>query len=144
MIKKYFSSIWETVKNFSDYSSCSSRKEFWGFFLFGLFVIVVTFILLFTFGTVREASSGAKVAYISMSHPWDWLVSAFIIIYLFPLVAVAVRRLHDSGRSGIWILVFFVPLVGLWILLFLLCQPTNPNSEYSDTFFDSLDEELKN
>ena len=30
--------------------------------------------------------------------------------------------------------------VGTWILLFLLCLPTNPNSEYSDTFFDSLDE----
>ena len=140
MIKDYFSSIWETVKKFSDYSSCANRKEFWGFFLFGLFVIVVSYILLFTFGTVREIASGAKVAYISMSHPWDWLVSAFTIIYLFPLVAVAVRRLHDSGRSGIWILVFFVPLVGLWILLFLLCLPTNPNSEYSETFFDSLDE----
>jgi len=30
---------------------------------------------------------------------------------------------------------------GIWILLFLMCLPTNPNSEYSDTFFDSLDEE---
>lgn len=140
MIKDYFSSIWETAKNFSDYSSCANRKEFWGFFLFGLCVIVVSYILLFTFGSVAEVSSGLHRTYVSTSHPWDWLVSAFVILFLIPLVAVAVRRLHDSGRSGFWMFVFFVPFVGFWILLFLLCLPTNPNSEYSDTFFDSLDE----
>lgn len=51
MIKEYFSSIWETVKKFSDYSSCATRKEFWGFILFGLLfgigVFVISYIVLF-------------------------------------------------------------------------------------------------
>ena len=151
MIKDYFSSIWETVKNFSDYSSCASRKEFWGFVLFGLLfgicVFVISYIVLFNYGTVKDISSGNRVghvAYINLTQPWGmfaiFFILAYIILYLFPLVAVSVRRLHDSGRSGFWMLVSFVPAVGFWILLFLLCLPTNPNSEYSDTFFDSLDE----
>lgn len=152
MIKEYFSSIWETVKKFSDYSSCASRKEFWGFILFGLLfgicVFVISYIFLFTYGTVMDISSGHRVghvAYIHLTQPWDLFacifILAYIILYLFPLAAVTVRRLHDSGRSGFWMLVSFVPVVGLWILLFLLCLPTNPNSECGDTFFDSLDEE---
>lgn len=94
-----------------------------------------------------DMSSGNRVghvAYINLTQPWDLLacifILAYIILYLFPLVAVCVRRLHDSGQSGFWILVSLVPAVGIWILLFLLCLPTNPNSEYSETFFDSLDE----
>lgn len=151
MIKEYISSIWETVKKFSDYGSCATRKEFWGFILFGLLfgicVFVISYIVLFNYGTVKDISSGHRVghvAYINLTQPWDFIVCifilAYIILYLFPLAAVTVRRLHDSGRSGFWMLVSFVPAVGTWILLFLLCLPTNPNSEYSETFFDSLDE----
>ena len=152
MIKEYFSSIWETVKKFSDYGSCATRKEFWGFILFGLLfgicVFVISYIVLFNYGTVKDISSGNRVghvAYINLTHPWDLLVCifilAYIILYFFPLAAVTVRRLHDSGRSGFWMLVSFVPAEGTWILLFLLCLPTNPKSEYSDTFFDFLGEE---
>ena len=152
MIKEYFSSIWETVKKFSDYGSCATRKEFWGFILFGLLfgicVFVISYIVLFNYGTVKDISSGNRVghvAYINLTHPWDLLVCifilAYIILYFFPLAAVTVRRLHDSGRSGFWMLVSFVPAVGTWILLFLLCLPTNPKSEYSDIFFDFLGEE---
>ena len=152
MIKEYISSIWETVNKFSDYGSCATRKEFWGFILFGLLfgicVFVISYIVLFNYGTVKDISSGNRVghvAYINLTHPWDLLVCifilAYIILYFFPLAAVTVRRLHDSGRSGFWMLVSFVPAVGTWILLFLLCLPTNPKSEYSDTFFDFLGEE---
>ena len=152
MIKDYFSSIWETAKKFSDYGACATRKEFWGFILFGLLfgicVFVISYIVLFNYGTVKDISSGNRVghvAYINLTHPWDLLVCifilAYIILYFSPLAAVTVRRLHDSGRSGFWMLVSFVPAVGTWILLFLLCLPTNPKSEYSDTFFDFLGEE---
>ena len=45
-----------------------------------------------------------------------------------PGLAVAVRRLHDTGRSGWWVLISFVPFVGAILLLVFACQDSQPGS----------------
>ena len=60
MIKEYFSSIWETAKNFSDYSSCATRKEFWGFILFGLLLGICVFVISYI---VRITNESGNVVY---------------------------------------------------------------------------------
>jgi uncharacterized membrane protein YhaH (DUF805 family) len=81
-----------------DFEGEASRPEFWWFFLF---VGVVSFAL----AVVSNKLSGL-----------------FSLAVLVPFVAVTVRRLHDTNRSGWWALVWFVPLVGWLILVFLLVQ----------------------
>lgn len=46
----------------------------------------------------------------------------YILAVLVPSLAVVVRRLHDTGRSGWWFLIAFVPLVGGIILLVFMCS----------------------
>jgi uncharacterized membrane protein YhaH (DUF805 family) len=81
-----------------DFEGEASRPEFWWFFLF---VGVVSFAL----AVVSNKLSGL-----------------FSLAVLVPFIAVTVRRLHDTNRSGWWVLVWFVPVVGWLILVFLLVQ----------------------
>lgn len=81
-----------------DFEGEASRPEFWWFFVF---VGVVSFAL----ALVSNKLSGL-----------------FSLAVLVPYLAVTVRRLHDTNRSGWWVLVWFVPVLGWLILVFLLVQ----------------------
>ena len=55
-----------------------------------------------------------------------WL---FSLICLLPSISLGIRRLHDTDRSGWWLLIAFIPLVGLIVLLYFACLrgTTGPN-----------------
>ncbi|HXQ47029.1 MAG TPA: DUF805 domain-containing protein, partial [Caulobacteraceae bacterium] len=50
--------------------------------------------------------------------------SLYSLAVLLPSLGIAVRRLHDIGKSGWWLLVALVPLLGAIYLIYLYCQPT--------------------
>ena len=55
----------------------------------------------------------------------------FVIYYLaalIPSLAVSVRRLHDTSRSGWWLLISLVPLVGSIVLLVFYCEDSHPGT----------------
>jgi uncharacterized membrane protein YhaH (DUF805 family) len=59
-----------------------------------------------------------------------WFFAVFAVFYLavlLPSLAVLVRRLHDTGRSGWWILISFVPFGGIVLLIFTLMGSDGPN-----------------
>ena len=74
------------------------RSEFWWFALFAGIVYIVAGIL--------DAVIGSQVI--------GYLVA---LALLLPSLAVTVRRLHDTGRSGWWILIGIIPLIGAIVLL---------------------------
>jgi len=52
-------------------------------------------------------------------------VTSILILALFlPNMALAVRRLHDIGRSGWWLLLMLIPLIGPLVLLYWYVQPS--------------------
>jgi len=81
-----------------DFEGEASRSEFWWFFLF-------TGVVSVTLALFSKTLSGL-----------------FSLAVLLPFIAVTVRRLHDTNRSGWWVLIGFVPVVGWLILVFLLVQ----------------------
>jgi uncharacterized membrane protein YhaH (DUF805 family) len=96
---------------YADFKGRASRPEYWWFFLSYVIVYVVTLLL-------ASASRGL--------YALVWIAA---LAYFLPLLAAAVRRLHDTGRSGWWYLIVLVPIIGWIILLVLLAgegQPT-PN-----------------
>lgn len=96
-----------TLKKYADFSGRARRTEYWLFFLFNFVIAMVLGVLDFVLGTPGI------------------LGLIFALAILIPSIAVAARRLHDTDRSGWWILIAFIPIVGtIALLVFLLLDST--------------------
>lgn len=99
------------------FSGRASRSEYWWFYLFS--VLLVTAAIL-----VDLAITGGL-------EPNDvpFVTSVVVLGILLPSLAVAIRRLHDTDRSGWWYLIGLVPLVGgIILIIFLVTRGTaGPN-----------------
>ncbi|PHZ85670.1 DUF805 domain-containing protein [Paremcibacter congregatus] len=109
----------EAVKSvfskFATFSGRAARSEYWYFQLF-IFLVQIAITIL------------------TMVVPFLALLSLiFALITILPGLAVSVRRLHDKNKSGWWLLLCFIPLVGAIILLiwFAMAGTEGPN-EYGD------------
>ena len=106
------------LKRFAEFNGRSRRKEYWMFFLFSILVgIAASAIDIGLFGFSIEDNG-----------PVNGLVSLALLI---PSIAVSVRRLHDTGRSGWWFLLIFAVIIG-WIVLlvFFVSDGDNGTNEY--------------
>jgi len=92
------------LKKYAEFNGRARRMEYWMFTLFNIIIAVVLNSLVAVIGES-----------ILMALPV--LYSLFVFI---PGIAVTVRRLHDTGRSGWWILIVFVPIIGGLVLLFFM------------------------
>ena len=106
----------EALKKYAVFSGRSRRKEYW---YFALFVIIISFVL-----NIIDVLTGAyeRTAGVGL------LSSIFSLAVLIPSIAVTVRRLHDIDRSGWWLLIALVPLVGWIVLLVFSVQEGTPGS----------------
>ena len=89
----------EVLKKYAVFSGRARRKEYWMFFLFN-------FIIASVLGVV-----GGLVGSQIIGTLYD-------VAVLIPSIAVFVRRLHDTGRSGWWWFIALIPIIG-WIVLLL-------------------------
>ena len=103
------------LKKYAQFSGRARRKEYWMFFLFN-------FLINFVFNILSSVVSDSFEAYIVVSI-LSWIVSLGLLV---PNISVAVRRLHDTGRSGWNYLWCLLPLVGWIILLVFYCQDSQP------------------
>ena len=105
----------EAVKSvFSQYATFSGRarrSEYWYFILLSALVGVVA-------GIIMTFSQNVGTIITSV-----WGLGSFI-----PSLAVSWRRLHDTGKSGVWYLINFVPAVGSIIFLIFVCKDSQPGS----------------
>ncbi|MDE7371710.1 MAG: DUF805 domain-containing protein [Desulfovibrio sp.] len=92
----------------------ASRGEFFVYFVF--YFLFCTLWSLGILGLIRAAGD---------INLLDFVLSYVPFIFLPPMLAVSVRRLHDSGRSGWFVLLLFVPLINLFCMA-LLCLPGTP------------------
>lgn len=88
-----------------DFKTRSTRSQYWWFTLWSLIISIVT-------GTI-DLSLG-------MGDTGPVGLIASIVLFL-PSIAVAIRRLHDIGRTGWWMLLVFIPLIGWIVLLVFYC-----------------------
>ena len=109
------------LKRFAEFSGRSRRKEFWIWFLFQV-LLHLTFLILImaSVGTAilsgdpTQALAGAGSALV-LYVIWGLVSLAFFI----PNLAVTIRRLHDSDRSGHWVLLFWAPYLVLFAMGFM-------------------------
>lgn len=86
----------DVLKQYAIFSGRARRKEYWYFILFNLIISIVL-----------AAIDGAMGSY-SAGTGMGLLGSVYTLAILLPGIGVSIRRLHDTGRSGWWMLVGFV------------------------------------
>jgi uncharacterized membrane protein YhaH (DUF805 family) len=102
-----------TLKKYADFSGRARRTEYWLFVLFNMVIAVLL----------------SVIDYVLSSPGIIGLLFALAI--LLPSIAVGVRRLHDTDRSGWWLLIAFVPLIGgIVLLVFFVLDSTPGDNKY--------------
>jgi uncharacterized membrane protein YhaH (DUF805 family) len=116
MIREVIPVNWylDVLKKYAVFSGRARRKEYWYFVLFNLIVSVV---LVFIDGMIGSYNQAAGVGVLS---------GIYTLAVLIPSIAVGVRRLHDTDRTGWWLLIAFVPLIGAIVLLVFFVLDSSP------------------
>lgn len=95
----------KVLKQYADFSGRARRKEYW---MFVLFNIIVSFML-----GIVDALTGMTM----LDGSIGTLGFIYTLAILVPSLAVGARRLHDIGRSGWWMLIGLVPVIGFIVLI---------------------------
>ena len=138
----FFEAVATCFKKYATFSGRARRREYWFFAIFNTIIVLPLFIWFFIgmfesiFRLHAMNSELHSLQHMSESQFLDffanlfsvsvWLPLLLILLYsliiLLPTIAVSVRRMHDIGRSGAYILLSFIPYVGsiIWIVLTVL------------------------
>lgn len=115
----FMTAVRTCFSKYVDFSGRARRSEYWYFALFTFLLGIVTNILDMIIGTDYGGRTDGGLI--------NTLAS---LVVLLPSLAVAVRRLHDTGRSGWWMLLIFAIIIGWIILLVWFCTDSSPDNEH--------------
>lgn len=103
----------EVLKKYAVFDGRARRKEYWMFFL-------VNFIVAFLIGFVEGLLGSPAV-----------IGTFYTLAVLIPSLAVGARRLHDTDRSGWWLLIGLLPIIGIVVLIvFFVLDSTPGDNQY--------------
>ncbi|MRD48872.1 DUF805 domain-containing protein [Caenimonas koreensis DSM 17982] len=98
---EYISAVKTCLNKYADFTGRAARPEFWWFVLFWVVVLAIT-------GMVSR-----------------YLYGIAALALFIPMLAAGARRLHDTGKSGWFQLLSFIPFFGTLFLIYLMAQPGN-------------------
>ena len=104
----------EAISKYATFEGRARRKEYWYFALGNFVAIAVLAFIDMMIGTFDE------------KNEIGLLSGLFTLAVFIPGIAVSVRRLHDTDRSGWWFLINFVPLIGWLVMLVFACLDSQP------------------
>ena len=99
------------VENYCSFTGRASRSEYWWYALFA-FIVGSVVAAVFSFNDTVE----------------QVMTSLCGLALLLPGLGVSIRRLHDTGRSGWWVLINLIPAVGWIVFLVFAVQPSQPSA----------------
>lgn len=131
------------TKNYANFNGRARRSEYWYYILMNIIIMIGLQILI----GIGAATNAPILAGILGIVYLIYALGTFI-----PSLAVAVRRLHDAGKSGWFLLISLIPLIGsIWLLVILCTEGTAGENEYgsdpknqSSMNDDALDSHLAN
>ena len=108
------------MNNYGNFTGRASRSEYWWFLLFVIILDMIT--------TFADMSIFGTPAY--ERGPLYWIGTLALIV---PNLSLGVRRLHDTGRSGWWLLILIIPCIGLIVLIVWCVEEGNAHvNAYGD------------
>lgn len=107
------------LKKYAVFAGRSRRSEYWYFVLFYVLICIVLAIVDGMTGTLSPVTGIGLLG------------ALFAIAMIIPSITVGVRRLHDIGKSGWWLLIGFIPVLGVILLIVWACRDSQPGpNEY--------------
>jgi uncharacterized membrane protein YhaH (DUF805 family) len=104
-----------TTGAYAQITGRASRSEYWWFVLF------------------TAIASGAASA-LDVLFPGDLLLTLFGLATLIPGIALGVRRMHDIGKSGWWLLIGLIPIIGgFWLIVWLATKSDAGSNQWGVT-----------
>jgi uncharacterized membrane protein YhaH (DUF805 family) len=101
----------DAFRRYADFTGRATRQQYW---MYVLIYVVISVVL-----SIIDAAIGTMV-----------LAAIFSVVMLVPSISIATRRLHDTGRTGWWQLIGFIPFLGIIILLVFLVQDSHGENKY--------------
>jgi len=116
----------DTVKSrYAKFDGRATRSEYW---YFALFTFLITFMLALVDAFVINPMLGMTPEQAAEGGILQMVISLALLI---PSIAVAIRRLHDIGKSGWWLLLSLIPILGWLVLLyFYVTDSQSGDNEY--------------
>ena len=102
----------DVLKQYAVFNGRATRQQYWMFFLINFGISIVLTIL------------GGFVSLLAI------LSFVYSLAVLLPGIGVAIRRLHDTGRSGWWLLIGLIPLLGALVLIWFMVQDSVPDNQF--------------
>ncbi len=104
----------EALKKYAVFGGRARRKEYWYFVLFNALISITLMII--------DGVTGP----FSAEAGWGLLSGLYTLGVLIPGTAVMVRRLHDTNRSGWWVWIVLIPIIGAIVLIVFLASDSKP------------------
>lgn len=104
----------EVLKKYAVFEGRAGRKEYWFFILFNILVSMGLGYVDWLTGNINP-ETGLGI-----------LSGIYALGVMIPGMAVSVRRLHDTNRSGWWLLITFVPVIGALVFIYFMVLDGNP------------------
>ncbi|QDU51687.1 DUF805 domain-containing protein [Gimesia panareensis] len=103
------------IKKYAEFSGRARRKEYW---MFALMNFLISILISIVGGLIGKSDGLIAVS----------LSGVYTLFIFLPSLAVTVRRLHDTNKSGWWFFIVFVPLVGPIVLLIFMVIDSDPDT----------------
>lgn len=110
----------KVLKQYADFNGRARRTEYWMYVLFNMIFGIAAVIL--------DNILGLKF---TPEIPYGFIYLIYVLATLIPGVAVSVRRLHDVDKSGWFLLISFIPIIGgIWLLILCATEGTPGTNQY--------------
>lgn len=110
----------KVLKQYADFNGRARRTEYWMYLLFNIIFLIVAAVL----DNVLGLKFNSQV-------PYGFIYMIYSLAVFLPGLAVAVRRLHDVGKSGWFILISLIPIIGgIWLIILMATDGTPGTNEY--------------
>lgn len=107
------------LRKYADFTGRARRAEYWWFYL----LIIVGYLVAMIVDSVLGFTGPAM--------PYGPVFGIFALAVILPSIAAGVRRLHDTDRSGWWMLIVLIPLIGgLVLLVFMVLEGTQGENRF--------------
>lgn len=112
----------KVLKQYADFSGRARRTEYWMYLLFNLIFAVIAAVL--------DNILGLKF---TPEIPYGYLYLLYALVTFLPGLAVSVRRLHDVDKSGWFLFISLIPIIGgIWLLVLYATEGTQGRNQYGD------------